>query len=232
MAAPPPLSATKLKLDRAAVWIEDRDLYPRTVRADFPKSFEGLGGTIVLTQSDASAAGLTAFIDRLGAASPPPQAVYVASMPDTAPDLIAAARAAGITVPLLSGDGWDADTVVAKSKDLSLGDIYFTTHNFLGVDTPEMKAFVTAYTDRFGALPPNAFAPLGYDTVNLLADAMRRANAANPAAVREELAATNGFPGIVGAIGYEPGVRVPKKEVSVIQVQDGVESLRWVAPAR
>ena len=40
------------------------------------------------------------------------------------------------------------------------------------------------------------------------------------------------FPGIVGPISYEPGVRVPKKEVSVIEVADGEKSLRWVAPAR
>jgi hypothetical protein len=61
---------------------------------------------------------------------------------------------------------------------------------------------------------------------------MRRAGSADPAAVREQLAATTDFPGIVGPITYAPGVRVPKKEVSVIEVADGVESLRWVAPAR
>lgn len=141
-------------------------------------------------------------------------------MPDTAPDLIAAARDAGIGVPLLSGDGWDADTVVAMSKEKSLGDIYFTTHNF----------FVAAYGDRFGGTPPNAFAPLGCDTVNLLADAIRRAGSADPAAVRTALAATENFPGVVGAITYEAGVRVPKKEVSVIEVENGSETLRWVAP--
>jgi branched-chain amino acid transport system substrate-binding protein len=222
----------QLKLDRAAVWIEDRDLYPRTIGADFPKSFEAMGGTIVLNQSDDSADGFDDFIDKLKTVSPTAQTIYVASMPDTAPDLIAAARAAGITVPLLSGDGWDADTVVAKSKEASLGDIYFTTHNFLGVDTPAMEAFVTAYTNRFGAPPPNAFAPLGYDTIDLLADAIVRAGSAEPAAIRGQLAATQDFPGIVGPISYEPGVRVPKKEVSVIEVADGEKSLRWVAPAR
>jgi branched-chain amino acid transport system substrate-binding protein len=221
----------QLKLDRAAVWVEDRDLYPRTIGADFPKSFEALGGTVVLSQSDPTSDGFDGFIDKLKALSPPAGAVYVASMPDTAPDLIAAARAAGIDAPLLSGDGWDADTVVAKSRDEAIGGIYFTTHKFLGVDTPEMKAFVTAYTDRFGAAPPNAFAPLGYDTVNLLADAIRRANSADPAAIRAALAATSGFPGVVGTITYEEGSRVPKKDVSVIEVDKGIETLRWVAPA-
>ncbi len=222
----------ELKLDHAAVWIEDRDLYPRTIGADFPKSFEAMGGTIVLNQSDDSADGFAAFIDKLETTSPTAQTIYVASMPDTAPDLIAAARAAGITVPLLSGDGWDADTIVQVSKEASLRDIYFTTHKFLGVDTPEMAAFIKAYTERFGEAPPNAFAPLGYDTVDLLVDAIVRAGSADPPAIRRQLAATTDFPGIVGPISYAQGIRVPKKEVSVIEVADGVESLRWVAPAR
>jgi branched-chain amino acid transport system substrate-binding protein len=222
----------ELKLDHAAVWIEDRDLYPRTIGADFPKSFVELGGGIVLDQADDSADGFAAFLDKLKATSPTAQAVYVASMPDTGPDLIAAARAAGITVPLLSGDGWDADTIVAKSKDASLRDIYFTTHKFLGVDTPEIAAFVKAYAERFGTAPPNAFAPLGYDTVDLLVDAIVRAGSTEPKAVRDALAVTTAFPGIVGPIGYAPGVRVPNKEVAVIGIADGAETLRWIAPAK
>ena len=225
-------ACNELKLDRAAVWIEDRDLYPRTIGRDFEESFETLGGSVVLTQSDSGPAGFSTFIEKLKAVSPPAQAVYVASMPDSGPDLIASARSAGIDIPLLSGDGWDADTIVAKSKEASLDGIYFTTHAFLGVDTVGMKDFASAYTARFGSAPPNAFAPLGYDTVNLLADAIRRAGSVDPASIRVALAATTGFPGIVGAISYEPGVRVPKKEVSVIAVDKGVQSLRWVAKPR
>ena len=67
-----------------------------------------------------------------------------------------------------------------------------------------MNAFVAAYTERFGAAPPNAFAPLGYDTVDLLVDAIARAGSADPAAIRGQLAATPDFPGIVGPISYEP----------------------------
>jgi len=222
----------ELKLDTAAVWIEDRDLYPRTIGADFPKSFAAMGGTIVLDEADDSAEGFADFVDKLGTTSPTAAAIYVASMPDTAPDLIAAARAAGMTAPLLSGDGWDADTVVAKSKEMSIGDIYFTTHTFLGVQTPAMQEFVNAYSERFGAPPPNAFAPLGYDAIGLLADAIARAGSADPAAIRGQLAATTDYPGIVGPISYAPGIRVPKKEISVIEVADGETSLRWVAPAR
>ena len=222
----------ELKLDRTAVWIENRDLYPRTIGADFPRSFAALGGAIVLDQADEDPHGFDDFIGKLKTMSPGAQAIYVASMPDTAPNLIAAARGAGIDVPLLSGDGWDAETIVALSKEQGLGAIYFTTHRFLGVDSPVMAAFVASYTARFGSAPPNAFAPLGFDAVNLLADAMRRAGSGDPAAIRSALAATDNFPGVVGTITYEPGVRVPKKEVSVIEVDNGAQTLRWVAPAQ
>ena len=221
----------QLKLDRVAVWVDESRDYTRTVGRDFAQSFEALGGEIVLTETDTGATGFGAFVNKLGSSESTAQAAYLASSPDEAPAVIGAVRAAGIAMPLLSGDGWDADTVVALSKEDALGGIYFTTHRFLGVDTPEMKAFVAAYAARFGADPPNAFAPLGYDTVGLLADAIRRAQSVEPAAIRDALAATRDYPGVVGVIGYAPGVRVPKKAVAVIAVDNGVQTLRWVAPA-
>lgn len=222
----------QLGLDRAAVWIDSRDLYTRTVGADFGASFTAGGGTVALARSDDDLAGYATFLDAVKAAAPPVGALYVASMPDAAPDLISRMRAAGVAVPLLSGDGWDADTIVALSKAEGLAGIYFTTHRFLGVDTPAMAAFVADYAKRFGSAPPNAFAPLGFDTVNLIADAIDRAGSTDPRAIRDALAGTTAFPGIVGPIGYAPGVRVPKKEVAVIEIANGVETLRWVAPAK
>jgi len=221
----------QLKLGRAAVWIDDGHIYTRTVGRDFPASFSAGGGAVVLTQADAGPEGFDAFLDKLKALDPPADAIYVASMPDSAAELIAEARLAGIEAPLLSGDGWDVETIVATSREAALDGIYFTTHRFIGVDTPAMKDFVAGYTERFGAAPTNAFAPLGYDTVNLFADAVRRAGSAEPAAIRDALAGTTAFEGIVGPIGYAPGVRVPKKDVAVIEVAGGVPSLRWVAPA-
>ena len=222
----------QLGLDRAAVWIDSRDLYTRTVGADFEASFKADGGTVAIAQSDGDLAGYAAFLDAVKAAEPPVGALYVASMPDAAPDLISKSRAAGVAVPLLSGDGWDADTIVARSQSESLDGIYFTTHRFLGVDTPAMMQFVAEYTSRFGTAPPNAFAPLGFDAVNLIADAIDRAGSTEPKAIRDALAETTAFPGTVGPISYAPGVRVPKKEVAVIEIANGVETLRWVAPAQ
>ncbi|HET7238747.1 MAG TPA: ABC transporter substrate-binding protein, partial [Terrimicrobiaceae bacterium] len=90
-----------------------------------------------------------------------------------------------------------------------------------------MKAFVKAYTRNFDAPPPNAFAPLGFDTMNLLADAIKRAGSTKPEAIRVALANTRDFQGVVGTIAYAPGRRVPNKAVAVIQIDRGAEKLAW-----
>jgi hypothetical protein len=102
-------------------------------------------------------------------------AIYAASMPGSAVTLIEQVRKAGIELPLLSGDGWADKDIIDASEQQGIKDIYFTTHRFLGIETAGMKAFVDAYRRKFGAAPPNAFAPLGFDSVNLLADAIQRA---------------------------------------------------------
>ncbi len=66
---------------------------------------------------------------------------------------------------------------------------------------------------------------MGYDTVKLIADAIKRAGSADPKAIREALAQTKDLPGITGAITYQPGSQIPQKGVTVILVKDGVFTL-------
>jgi branched-chain amino acid transport system substrate-binding protein len=67
--------------------------------------------------------------------------------------------------------------------------------------------------------------------MNQITDAITRAGSADPKAIRDALAATQGFKGVTGVISYEPGKRVPNKSVTIIKVQDGVYSFfKEVAP--
>jgi ABC-type branched-subunit amino acid transport system substrate-binding protein len=61
-----------------------------------------------------------------------------------------------------------------------------------------MKEFSEAYKQKFASPPPNVFEPLGFDSVNLLATAIERAE---PDAVRTALANTRDFQGLVGKTG-------------------------------
>ena len=74
---------------------------------------------------------------------------------------------------------------------------------------------------EYGIDPENAFAPLGYDAMMLVADAIGRAGSAEPAKIREALAATRGFKAVTGEISYTRDTMVPPKPVSVISVKKG-----------
>jgi branched-chain amino acid transport system substrate-binding protein len=212
----------------AALWVDESSVYTRTVGGFFEEFFRSLGGTV--DRRNFSAGGATDFGDWIAAfkkAEPKPQAIYGASMPRSAVSLIEQVRDAGVEVPLLSGDGWDDEAIVEASKGKGINNIVFTTHLFLGVATPGMREFSEAYKQKFGSPPPNAFAPLGFDSVNLLAAAIERAGSTQPDAVRTALANTRDFQGLVGKIAYSPGKRVPDKPVAVIKIDDGVETLVW-----
>ncbi|MEM7435460.1 MAG: ABC transporter substrate-binding protein [Myxococcota bacterium] len=223
----------ELGLRRIAVWMDDRQDYTTTVASYFVEAIEKLGGHTELHTEAPEVADFSRFVAQVGRAQPAFDGIYGATMPAEAVEFISQARGAGIDVPLLSGDGWDEAPVTELTRKQGISRVYFTTHRFLGVDSPGMKSFVEAYQNAHGKPPSNAFAALGYDTVGLLAHAMKRAGTASPKAITEALASTTDYEGIVGPIQYRPGSRVPAKPVEVIEVNQGQKTPVWTAtPAR
>jgi branched-chain amino acid transport system substrate-binding protein len=105
--------------------------------------------------------------------------------------------------------------------------VFFTTHALMDAanGTDGIKKFMAAYKTMYGNDPENAFAALGYDTVFLLADAIKRAGGTDSAAVKTALETTKDFPGITGKITFSPDSHVPQKGVTVIDIENGALSL-------
>jgi branched-chain amino acid transport system substrate-binding protein len=127
-------------------------------------------------------------------------------------------------LPIVGGDGYDTP-LLAQLAGAAATDIYFTTHQGIYGDDPAAKAFSEAYQAEYGSAPESVFAALGYDGVNLLADAIGRANSTEGPAIRDALAATTGFQGVTGTISYEEGSRIPSQSVALIKVTDGKNEL-------
>jgi branched-chain amino acid transport system substrate-binding protein len=68
---------------------------------------------------------------------------------------------------------------------------------------PEAAGYVDDYRARFDA-EPGTWGTFTYDSARLLFDAVRRAGAWDPDAVRSQLAATEGYEGITGTISIDP----------------------------
>lgn len=185
-----------------------------------------IAGKIVLEdQYDDKATDFSAQITKLKALAQQPDFYYVAAMPYNIGTVVKQMRDAGITGPIVGGDGYDDPSWVAAVGSAS-NNVYFSTHalNDATAGTDAYKKFFNAYKSEYGHDPENAFAALGYDAVYLMADAMKRAGSADPNAVTAAIKATKNFPGITGSITFGDS-NVPQKGVTIISLKDGKYTL-------
>jgi branched-chain amino acid transport system substrate-binding protein len=212
-----------LKARTAYLLIDNGMEYTLLLGKHFKERFTELGGDVVL--EDTYQTGDNDFstqIAKLKAAGAMPDVLFIASGPDDIGTIVKQFRDAGVDTPIFGGDSYDTPLLV-QIAGKSAENTYFTTHALMDATTGSdaVKKFIAAYQAEFKASPENAFAGLGYDTVKLIADAIRRAGSADPKAIREALAQTKDLPGVTGAITFQPGSRIPQKGVTVIRVKDG-----------
>ena len=217
--------ATK-DLTAKTAWVLVDQAYDFTTALNtfFQERFTENGGEIVLEDSYQSGdTDYSAQISRLQALPEQPDVLFVSAIPNEAGIITQQIRAAGLTQPILSGDGYDTP-LVAEVAGENADEVYFSTHVSLASDAEEVTSFVKAYEAEYGNPPENAFAALGYDTMNLIAAAIEKAGEASPGAIRDALAETKDFAAVTGTITYEGDSRKPTKSVTIIKVQDGVSS--------
>ena len=212
------------KFGKNAAFLWDKGVEYTTLLGQYFKTrFTELGGTIALEDSyEDKATDFSAQITKIKALSPQPDFYYVAAMPDNIGTLVKQFRDAGLNGPIVGGDGYDTPDLV-KTAGASTSKVFFTTHALMdaSIGTDGIKKFIAAYKTEFGNDPENAFAALGYDTVYLMADAIKRAGGTDSTAVKNALEATKDFKGITGSISFSPGVHVPQKGVTVIDIEGG-----------
>lgn len=212
----------KLKVKNVAVWTDNSMDFTKAMAKFFKQRITDRGGKVVL--DDFFMMGdkdFSAQIARLKNANPKPDAVFVSSIPNEAGLSVKQIREAGLTMPILSGDGFDTELITTVPGDKLANDVFFATHTYRGDSRPEVKAFIEAYKKEYGKEPENAFAPLGYDAVALIADAIVRAGSAEKGALQKALAATKGYKAVTGEISYTRASGVPLKPVSVVSVKGG-----------
>jgi branched-chain amino acid transport system substrate-binding protein len=193
----------------------------------FKERFVELGGTVVLEDNyQTGDKDFSAQITKLKGQKAKPDMLYIAAGPDDVGTIVKQFRDAGVKSPIMGGDGYDTPLLVQVAGK-GAENVYFTTHSLMDpkLGTDAVKKFIAAYQAEFKVPPENAFAGLGYDTVKLLADSIKRAGSADPKAIRKALQATKDLPGVTGAITYQEGSRIPQKGVTVILVKDGTFTL-------
>jgi branched-chain amino acid transport system substrate-binding protein len=216
----------RLGVKRAALLLDSTSPYSTGLGEYFVKTFTALGGEIVSSQKYAGAdTDFHAQLTAIRAAQP--DVLFVPGYYVTAGLVAKQAKELHLDATLLGGDGFEAPQLLEIGGP-ALDGAYYCTHFATENTGAASRAFVAAYTARFGT-PPNGLSALTYDSIKLLADALTRAGTTEKSALRHTLATTKDFPGVTGRTTIDAH-RDATKDAAIIAVRNGklvfVETIR------
>jgi branched-chain amino acid transport system substrate-binding protein len=206
-----------LKARKAAVFRNIDETYSVMLADFFVKSFRNHGGEVVM---DVAYRGKAVdFSDILSQAKNLPlEVIYVPGYTRDSGLLIKQATSIGISATFLGGDAWDE---IWKYAGNTLEGAYQTAPWHPDVPFERSIHLKKIYRQKFGTEIQNVSAPLAYDAVMLLADAVRRAQSLDCAKIRDALSATAGFDGATGIISFNGQGDPLGKDVIVLQWSQG-----------
>lgn len=209
--------ARKLGASKAAILTDVSKDYSLGLAKSFKEEFLKEGG--IVTGQQSYSGGDKDFSAQLTAVKADnPDVIFLPAYYTEAPLIIRQARQLGITAPFVGGDGWDSPELVAVGGPAVEG-CYFSNHFSNQSTDPKVVEFVKAYRAKYNT-DPDAMVALGYDSLKLLADAMKRAGASDPAKVTAAIAGTKDFDGVTGKITLDDH-RNPNKPAVILQVKNG-----------
>lgn len=227
--------AADLGIETVAV-VSDEKPVSQGLANDYRAAFVASGGSVVsfevVPEGDTDYAP---YAQR--AAATGPQLLFFAGEYDHAALLKRAAVAAGLAVPLMGGDGIQADEYIAATGAIAEGDLASSVGAPVERE-PGGAAFLAAYAAREFDEPPSNFGPFAYDAANILLSAARPALASHgrvDAAVRADIIARvqamtnaaliNARGAITGEIGFDVFGDTINPVLTIYRVENG----HWTA---
>ncbi|MBI5893928.1 MAG: ABC transporter substrate-binding protein, partial [Deltaproteobacteria bacterium] len=133
-------------------------------------------------------------------------------------DILKELRKQGIKSPLIGGDILYTEEFVKNGKELAVGTIVYSNF-FSEAKDNKVERFVSEYKKKTGK-KPGAFAADAYDSLMLIAEAIKTAKSLDPSKVRDALVQINGFNGVTGKITIGALREAVKKPFILQVVQD------------
>ena len=177
----------------------------------FIEKFGKLGGTM-LWEGDylGDSVDFSAQVNKLQQLAP--DVCFVPGYDNDVGYLLKQSRERGLKTVFLSGDGLTQD--LYNYAGAAASGVYVVDHWHEQSETRQSERFKALYTEAVTSAIDSA-APLTYDAVMLLADAVGRAKSLAPREIRKALAETRDFPGATGTINFDDN-RNPVNKSAVI----------------
>ena len=217
-----------LKAKKVAIFYDKSNDYSVGLSKYFRQAFEKSGGEIVIEEAyQASDADFSAQVTNIAAKKP--DAVYVPGYYTQVGQIAQQARRAGLTVPLLGGDGWDSPILIEIGKEAINGS-YFSNHYTIEDPDPNVQKFVKEFKAKYNQVP-DAIAALAYDAARILFASIKSVGSTDGKAIRDSIAKVKDYKGVTGKITIGP-TRDAVKSAVIVGVEDGKYKLKeTMAPA-
>ncbi|HEY5741398.1 MAG TPA: ABC transporter substrate-binding protein [Terrimicrobiaceae bacterium] len=202
---------------KVAVLTDVKQDYSVGLAEFFIKDFKESGGQIVKEQKYSS--GDKDFKPQLTSIkAAQPEAIFVPGYYAEVSLIAKQARLLGIKAPLLGGDGWVGDSLLAVAGN-ALDGSFFSCHFSADDKDPAVQGFVTKFKAKYGEVPDD-MAALGYDSTMILVEAIKRAGTTEPQKLRDAIASTKDHQGITGNISLD-AQRNANKPAVILTIGDG-----------
>lgn len=183
--------------------IDDRTAYGQGVADEFAKAAAAAGAKQVGREfTTDKATDFTAILTTIKGKKP--DVVFFGGMDAVAGPMVKQMKSLGLTTKFMGGDGICTHEIIKLAGD-AIGDNQVFCAEAGGVEGPQEKVmadFKARYKKRFNT-DVQIYAPYVYDAVNIMADAMVKANSAEPAKYLPVLAKTTAFKGVTGSISFD-----------------------------
>jgi branched-chain amino acid transport system substrate-binding protein len=213
-------AAQNLKAKTAVVYIDTSSDYSKGLAKSFEDTFKKNGGQILSEESyQQNDSDFKVVLTRIKERNP--DVIYVPGYYNEVGKIVKQAREMGIKAPFMGGDGWDAPQLVDIAGKENLNNTFISNHYAADDPDPVIQKFVSAFKTKYGSAP-DGFAVLGYDAMNMLADAIKRAGSADPSKIRDALEATKDFKAVTGTLTLDQN-HDPIKAATILEFKDGKE---------
>ena len=203
--------------------------YDMSVSAAFQARFKEQNGDAALvgvdtfTMDDAS---IATHITRIKALNPQPDVLLLSTLTPSGPGALRQLRAAGLTMPILSGEDMDGDYWLESVPDLS--NFYFAAMGSIFGDDPrpDVKKFIDDFTALHGNHPSTAHTLTGYSVIQAIKVAAERAGSIESDAIKAEFEKFKDEPLLVGPTSFDEKTHINfTRPMVIMQVQGGKHSV-------
>ena len=209
--------------------------YTKSLSKYFIAHYEAIGGKVLLEDTYTNGDNdFSAQLARLQALGEKPDVIFISSYGSDIGVLIRALREVGIDSPVLGGDSYDDPALHENLGEKFGNEVYFVTHTWMGPEAhPDMPKFIELYQAMYDAPPDTSFVATGWDTIMLMAEAVKMAGSTEGDAVAKALEEGE-FKLLTGDLSYKNAAEghAPDKAAVLVELQGGKPAfLGWRRPS-